>query len=214
MKKHLHITVASCLASAILFIIVSLAVLRGDFAASFDAMIANFINLHISDSFTGLMLFITNLASPLVLTTLFVVVYFVLIWNRHGYYDMVMISSVLVGLIITFGLKWFIDMPRPEGMLVYPWGSSFPSGHVVMATIFFLVTAYAFRHELEQPIPGWFLECVAFALIVLIGVSRIFLGAHRPSEVVAGFLVGAFSVSASLVLLHRLDYSIRLKKAA
>jgi membrane-associated phospholipid phosphatase len=106
-------------------------------------------------------------------------------------------------------LKLIIARPRPTSDLVEVYravsGYSFPSGHVVHYVAFFGILGYlAWRRLGASPPPATAarvavesLLVVCCGLIVLVGPSRVFLGAHWPTDVVAGYLFGG----ACLVLL-------------
>lgn len=87
-------------------------------------------------------------------------------------------------------LKYLVQRPRPDGFrLISESGYSFPSGHSMVAMAFFgLLIWMVWRyHRRDVMRVVW---CVAFGLvIVMVGVSRIYLGVHYASDVLAGFCV-------------------------
>lgn len=97
------------------------------------------------------------------------------------------------GLIVSSLLKYTIDRPRPDlvphGNLIYT--SSFPSGHSMMsAVVYFTLAALVTRLIERRRLKGYALG-VALILTLLVGVSRIYLGVHWPSDVLAGWAAGA-----------------------
>lgn len=87
-------------------------------------------------------------------------------------------------------LKFLIQRPRPEGFaLAAETGFSFPSGHSMAAMAFFGLLAWMVWHYQRDNAVRW--GCaVAFSLvIVMIGLSRIYLGVHYASDVLGGFCV-------------------------
>ena len=95
--------------------------------------------------------------------------------------------------LLEFTLKAIVDRDRPDlERLVNGTGPSFPSGHV-MAAAALVGTGPAGRHAVHpQPADLVGDDDRVGALILAIGASRTYLGVHWLSDVVAGFIVGAF----------------------
>ncbi len=81
--------------------------------------------------------------------------------------------------------------------------NAFPSGHAMVSVIFYLTSAYFFsRRERNRNIILLFYS-VGFILPLIIGISRIFLGAHSPNQVIAGWAIGYFWVSVCWLIGNR-----------
>lgn len=111
--------------------------------------------------------------------------------RRRGRQDLI-ISLIVAGVgnfAVGFFLKFAFDRPRPG---LWPprgefSGSSYPSGHTMMATSLMFVCAYLLRRE-----RGWlwpYFVCIAFALVT--SYSRLYLGVHWPTDVLGGAIIGA-----------------------
>ena len=97
------------------------------------------------------------------------------------------------GLIVSSLLKYTVDRPRPDlvphGNLIYT--SSFPSGHSMMSAVVYLTLAALVARLIERRLLKGYALGVAIALTLLVGISRIYLGVHWPSDVLAGRSAGA-----------------------
>lgn len=87
-------------------------------------------------------------------------------------------------------LKNIIQRPRPDGFrLVAESGYSFPSGHSMISMAFFGLVIWMVWHYHEDDVMRY-VWCAVFGLIIaLVGISRIYLGVHYASDVIAGFCV-------------------------
>lgn len=97
------------------------------------------------------------------------------------------------GLAVSSLLKYSFDRPRPElvphGNLIYT--SSFPSGHSMMSAVIYLTLAALVVRLMERRRLKGYALGVALILTLLVGVSRLYLGVHWPSDVLAGWAAGA-----------------------
>lgn len=115
---------------------------------------------------------------------------------RRQYHAAILLIAAAVGAYFAaVGLKGFFDRPRPS--LVTPFSfhtgtRSYPSGHSVMAAAVYL-TLGALLSRLVKPI-GHKIYFIAMAVLLafLVGVSRIYLGMHHPTDVVAGWIIGSY----------------------
>jgi undecaprenyl-diphosphatase len=126
---------------------------------------------------------------------------YLLMVDRRGAAALVLGSSVL-GLLLSHLLKEFYSRPRPDVVphLVRVSSESFPSGHAMLAAVVYLTLGAV----LARTAAGWwaklyFVSAAAFVTI-LIGVSRVYLGVHYPTDVAAGWAIGvAWAVVCWLV---------------
>lgn len=100
--------------------------------------------------------------------------------------------SLFSGLLVSQGLKSFYARPRPDlvPQLDIVHTASFPSGHAMMATLFYLTLATVIARLTDDVRVRNYVFAVAILLSAMIGISRIFLGVHWPSDVFAGWALG------------------------
>lgn len=102
-------------------------------------------------------------------------------------------ATIAQGL-INLGIKTAIGRARPSSSLVevvrQVSGNSFPSGHVMFYTVFFGFLFVLAWTRLPNAAPRWLVMAFSGAMVLLIGPSRIFLGAHWLSDVIAAYLLG------------------------
>jgi undecaprenyl-diphosphatase len=109
--------------------------------------------------------------------------------------------SVAGGVLIGQTMKWAYARPRPE---LVPHGAevftaSFPSGHSMMAAVVYLtVGALLARTQADRGVKVYIL-IVAVLLTVLVGASRVYLGVHWPTDVLAGWALGGLWALVCLV---------------
>jgi len=127
-----------------------------------------------------------------------------LIKNFKKYWKMVtaaFISAILARFVFTEIIRWFWLRPRPfvvnkvNLLLLHSPTGSFPSGHA--AFFFALSTAFILSYKKVYPIPNrrfWYgVGILFFIASTLIGLGRVMVGLHWPSDILAGAVVGLFS---------------------
>ena len=136
---------------------------------------------------------LTSLGSPVVLAlvTIAAVGYLLLEGNRQT--AVFVALAVAGGAVLEILLKLRFARPRPElvSHLVDVNSFSFPSGHATMATITYLTLGVLLAHVQERRRMKLYFLAVAIFVALLVGISRVYLGVHWPTDVLAGWCVGA-----------------------
>ncbi len=103
-----------------------------------------------------------------------------------------LVISTLTGIGASFLLKRFFDRPRPDAVphLSDVYTSSFPSGHSMMSALVYLTLAALIAPVLKQFRLRVYILSVALLLTFLVGVSRVYMGVHYPTDVLAGWAAG------------------------
>ena len=101
-------------------------------------------------------------------------------------------ASVGAG-ILTSAIKNYIDQPRPEVVpqLIQVSGLSYPSGHSLAAASLYLTVAILACRHLQRTGHQIAILAMMIVIILLVGISRIYLGVHYPSDVASGVSLGA-----------------------
>jgi undecaprenyl-diphosphatase len=101
--------------------------------------------------------------------------------------------AIVGGVVLSEGLKHLFARPRPElvAHLVEVQTASFPSGHAMLsATTFLTLGALLARIQSRRRLKAYVIS-VAILLTLMIGTSRVYLGVHWPTDVLAGWCAGA-----------------------
>lgn len=100
-------------------------------------------------------------------------------------------------------IKNIVGRPRPLGPLIQEVGLSFPSGHAATGTVIYGLLGYiVWRYMTHKPWARVLVAITTVGLIAATGLSRVYLGVHYPSDVVAGWAVGAFILFGAISLLE------------
>jgi undecaprenyl-diphosphatase len=164
----------------------------------FDEAVRNAIHSLASPALTQAMRRVTDLGSPLVLVTLGILVTWRLAAVGRRRAAIIFVLACLGADALSETLKLVFHRQRPESFFGYaePGTYSFPSGHSVMSACFYGVIAAIFTARMESHagrIASW---TAAALLALIIGFSRIYLGVHYPTDVVAGYAAAAIWVGA------------------
>ena len=151
-----------------------------------DAAAYSLVVMHMRTAWlTPIMQSISDLAYPVVLVVMLLVIEAFAPGRRPGLFAAV---NLVLATLLNLLLKTLVQRPRPEGYrLVAESGFSFPSGHSMVAMAFYgLLIWMVWRYEKDAFVRR--LGIIGFGLvIVLVGLSRIYLGVHYASDVLAGF---------------------------
>jgi undecaprenyl-diphosphatase len=157
-----------------------------------DDAVLRWMAAHQSPGIQSAMLEITSLGTSAVVAMIVFIAGLFLWLNHHKHSAILLIAATLGGMVLDGLLKIGFNRPRPQ---IFQWGtqvvsSSFPSGHAMASTIVYGTVAYL-AARLQQNVASRFLTMgLAALMIVLICSSRVYLGVHYPSDVLAGVIIG------------------------
>ena len=158
----------------------------------FDETVMQWMGAHRIDWIERSLLEITALGTGLVVMMIVLISALFLIATQHRFSAFLLLVASAGGIVLNAILKSSFDRPRPQlfEWLTEPSSSSFPSGHAMSSAIVYFTVAYLIA-RLEKR--RWMRAVTLIAsllLVLLISVSRLYLGVHYPSDVLAGMIIG------------------------
>ena len=159
--------------------------------------------IYASESFitTALMLGFTQLGELLSMIVMSLIMISILMLYKLKIHTLFFIISMLISTVLIPVLKNSFDRERPSFLrLIEISGFSFPSGHAVGSTIFFGSVAHVIKETNLNNKALLMTICATF--ILMISSSRVYLGVHYPTDVLAGVIIGLAVVFGTSALLH------------
>jgi undecaprenyl-diphosphatase len=143
--------------------------------------------------FEGAVRDVSALGSTIVLGLVSLSVVFYLLMLRQGASALLVTISVLGGLALGNLLKLFYARPRPDLVppMVDVFSMSFPSGHATMSAVTYLALGALLAETQTSRRRKLYFLSLALLITIGVGLSRIYLGVHFPSDVLAGWCIGA-----------------------
>lgn len=189
----------------LLFVVLAIAVAELSIVARADIALADSIHSLTTGWLTTGALAVTELASTDVILIATAGAVVALAASRHWRGAIALAISVLATQAVVSVAKGLAERPRPDegGAMVDPGGFSFPSAHSASAVALYVMLALIGGTALRGRVRGsaW---AAAIALALAIGLSRVYLGAHYPTDVLAGWLTGGILVVGAWALCSRL----------
>jgi membrane-associated phospholipid phosphatase len=159
-------------------------------AFSLDRSLLLWIHQFANPQLDGVMLFITALGDPPTVVSIFITTIALLVIKRR-YSDGIRFTIACAGgILLNQLMKLFFAKPRPElwRRLIAETSFSFPSGHAVGSMVVYCFIAYIIAKEMKQY--KYIVYTAATSLIIAIGFSRLYLGVHYPTDIIAGYGIG------------------------
>lgn len=172
---------------SLLFIILTVLVCTNTIEPPDNATSSFIISIR-SPELTNTMNIITNISGSyalIVFTTLFIILI------KKKKYPLAITINLIAVFITSQLAKAIVERDRPLDMLVSAPGYSYPSGHSMVGLAYFSFLSYLVIKYIPNKIVKIILPIVFTITILLVGFSRIYLGVHYLSDVLAGFLLGA-----------------------
>ena len=176
-----------CAIAAILAIIIAINIKNGKIL-ELDLKIYDFLSKNIiNDKLTPIVKIITNIGGAKIVIVLTILAIILIKGLKNKLF-------LLTGVAGTAGLnvvlKHIIQRERPNiNRLIPETGYSFPSGHSMMSMAFYGMLIFLIYKYVKNIALKWTLIIILTILLATIGITRIYLGVHYPSDIIGGFLV-------------------------
>ncbi|OWP63218.1 phosphoesterase PA-phosphatase [Hymenobacter amundsenii] len=208
------ITLTLGTAGVVAFLALSREVFDQD-AATFDAAAFRWVRQLLGAGRQQWVEAVTFLASRNFITVAgLVLVAWLLLVHRHRWYSLLVPVVALGSITLNLLLKQIYQRPRPLLPLTSASGLSFPSGHAMISASFYGLLIYFAWTSLRRPAVRYAVVATLSALIVLIGLTRVYLRVHYATDVLAGFTAGLAWLIIAIPLLKQLEIQVgkRFKK--
>ena len=139
------------------------------------------------------------------------------LWICRAYHSILLVlSASLGGLLVSILLKGIFQRPRPNltPYLTHVSLSSFPSGHAMNSAVVYLTLGLLLAQLSDRTRLKAYFIAVATLLTVLVGMSRVYLGAHYPSDILAGWTAGATWAGLCWLVARRLRRTRAIESVA
>jgi membrane protein DedA with SNARE-associated domain/membrane-associated phospholipid phosphatase len=197
----LHVTLGLLMAAGFLWLFGGVAqdVIAHDPLVQFDQTLATLLHSWATPVATTIFVIISTLGEP-VLAVLGIVVAGLLAWRRQWLHLGTWVIGLSGGEVLSQVIKYLVARPRPvfAQPLIPESGYSFPSGHAVLSLIAYGLLAYFAVLVLSSWRARTGVIMAAGLLVLVIGFSRLYLGVHYFSDVVAGYAAGGVWLSTCI----------------
>ena len=178
---------------------------------AFDDSVLRWVAQHRTPALEPVMLEITFLGTGTVVIALVAVSGMFLWLSNHKYSAILLLVSTIGGILLNNLLKVGFGRPRPQiidwGMQAVSW--SFPSGHAMSAAVVYGTVAYLAARLQRRHLHRVITLTAAIVLILLIAASRLYLGVHYPSDVLAGIIIGLAWAAFCMAMLEAIQLYAR-----
>ena len=185
--------------SIIVFIFLGILVFNSSKGILFDIWVLNWVKKSFSASAVSFMGLVSFLGSEAFLfPAMGLVIAYFLIKKRY-YISVLLLTSSLGSFVVNYLLKVVFQRTRPlEYFLVEQGGLSYPSGHTMVSTTMFLTFAYIYSKG-KSITKKKYAYSISIIYILIMGLSRISLGVHWPTDIIGG-LLGGYIFYKSVIL--------------
>lgn len=172
---------------------------------AFDSAIISYVQGMETPALTAIMKFFTFIGSRDSIITIAIIVMLFLFVVLHHRSELVFFIIAIVGAdILNRILKDFLHRARPDlHRLIEIGGYSFPSGHAMSAMAVYGALAFLLWRHIPTRIGRSILIILSAIMIFMIGISRVYLGVHYPSDIIGGYFASGFWLATAIWFYQR-----------
>jgi undecaprenyl-diphosphatase len=204
LKKYLGIAFMISLVSLLGFGWMAILVSR-DTIVNFDSSIISYVQGLEAPLLTMIMKFFSFIGDTraVIVTSLLTLVLLYMVFKHRS--ELILFSSVMLGATILFVLlKLFFHRARPDlHRLAEASNYSFPSGHATMACALYGVLTFILWRHIATSLGRTIFFLFGMMMILAIGISRVYLGVHYPSDIIAGYFISIFWLTLAIGFYQR-----------
>ncbi|HHW36214.1 MAG TPA: phosphatase PAP2 family protein [Bacillales bacterium] len=182
----------------------------------FDSTVISFIQGFETPTLTVIMKLFTNIGSTVFIVPLSLLILVFLYKVLKHRSELILFVAVMVGSnILYFLLKLYFHRARPDlHRLIEVSGYSFPSGHATNACTLYGILAFLLWRHIRTRSGRTILIILSVMMIFTIGISRIYLGVHYPSDIVAGYFLSVLWLTTAIWFYQRYQEAKRNKQTS
>ncbi|WP_102347146.1 phosphatase PAP2 family protein [Bacillus sp. Marseille-P3661] len=195
-----------------LFIVTSFGVITHNFIL-IDTYGTSYIQSFKTDWLTELLIIITHIGSYKIEYPIFLLLAIYWLIRKETLFPPILLINLIGAQVLNRFLKEQFVRERPViEHIVDVTGYSFPSGHAMISTAYYGFIAYLICRTLNyNKTLCYCIQISIGTLIFLIGLSRIYLGVHYPSDVIGGFFMGFSWLIFTVLILHKFQYLLETR---
>lgn len=176
---------------AVFFLIISILVfINSPILEKIDSKIGKLLFVGNNTLFREVSIFFTSIADPIISTIIVVVLSVVSIMRKKKYDLYLIVISSGLAIFLSSAIKFLFDKARPVQSLISEGTASFPSNHSVISAVLLCFLFYIISDSIKNVYLKNIIKTLVFFVFVFIPLTRIMLGAHFTSDVLAGFGLG------------------------
>jgi undecaprenyl-diphosphatase len=185
-------------------VFLSLAVIRSIADTPFDLISFGYVRGVETNTLTNIMIGISKAMDPAVLLLLALALSIFLALKKKVVWAIFFLLTMFCAVISAILLKDFFHIARPVDQIVPEIGWGFPSSHATMVAVFFFSILYGIEEKIHDNAVIFLWILVSVGLTLATGFSRVYLGVHFATDVLAGFALGTFWVTLAILSIEKL----------